>query len=143
MSPSLERNKWVVDGILIDVGFNVLSSGGLFLLPATRSLNMYFTKLLSKKISKRMDGMGNPTSTMGALKFYFPFVDVEYSADLKMVPGNTPLFIPHKNLENMSPKYQTSYKIFEELDDGYTETVQKRPHIYFLLFSKFSLLNTF
>lgn len=141
MGMSPKKTQWVVDGALIDTGSNVISSVGLPLLPSARIVNMRNTEPVLGNNPKRLGGIGSVVSTLGTYLFYFHFGGREYSVNLNVVPGPTPLIISHKDLDGMGLNYQTYYKTIDRPEDGYKEKVEMRNYLPFLLFPKYGYLS--
>lgn len=83
---------------------------------------------------KLINGMGTSVRTLGTFKFYFHFGGKEYTVNLKVVLGPTPLMFPHKDLDYMKLHYRTFHKIIESPEEGYTERIKMRSYLLFMVF---------
>lgn len=119
-----KKNSGIVGGAMIDTGWNVVSSVGLLLLPATRVGNMRNVKPVCIQKLKRSSGIGKSTSTVDILKFYFHFGSREYGVDLNIVSGAMPLIISHQDIENMVRNLQTLHKTIDRAEDCYQEKAE-------------------
>lgn len=66
---------------------------------------------------------------------------MEYTLDLRIVPGHTPLIVSHQNLDQMGISYQTLHKTTERPNDGYSERMEMRNYLSFLNFPRYNFLS--
>ncbi len=68
------------------------------------------------------------------MKLSFVFGGKQYQLDLHVLPGSTPVLFCHKDIDSMGLKYETMYKKMTRESDGYTEVVNMRNGLSFLIF---------
>lgn len=69
MGMSPRNTKWVVDGVMIDTGSNVVSSIGLPLFPAAKVSNMRKWKPVFGENPNRITGISSGTEALGMLEY--------------------------------------------------------------------------
>lgn len=89
----------------------------------------------------QITGTGPSMQTLDTLKFYFYFCGKEYSVTLNILPAPTPLNICHKDMDDVSLNYQKLHKTIESLKDCFTEKVEIRNYLAFLLFAKYDFIS--
>lgn len=70
MSMSQKQTEWVIDGAMLDTGFNILSTVGLPFLPTAKIANIRDISALMRENQKGLEGIGSAITTFEKLKFF-------------------------------------------------------------------------
>lgn len=134
MGVSPRSTNHIVDACLIDTGSSIFSSVGADLQIALCAASA--RPALFEKCVKTMRGIGGITlQTLGTILFWFYFGAELYSVKVYVLPGNTPMILSHRDLDCLGFNYQSFHKIITRMKDGYTESVEMRNNLPFLVFS--------
>lgn len=112
----------------------------MLLLPAVQVANTRNVKPKMEEKEIRLNRIGASVENLGTIRFYFLFWGCEYSLQLNIAPGPTPLIISSKDLDVMRFNYQTLYNVVERPEDVYSKKVQMRSYLPFCVFPKYSFL---
>lgn len=113
-----------------------MSTVGNELVPACLSASVRKTKVV-KTDSRSIIGMGGTTKTKRTMQFWFYFGGRLYHIIDNVFQGRTPVISSHRDLNNMGLNYQSMYKIIERPEDGYTEHVDWRCNLPYLVFTSY------
>lgn len=73
--------------------------------------------------------------TLGTILFWFYFGAEQYFVKFYVLPDNSPMLLSHRDMDWLRLNYQSFQKIITRIDDGYTEAVEMRNNLPFLVFS--------
>ena len=131
-----------VDACLLDTGCNKLSTIGDRLVSAARVASVRSTVPEYKK-SATIHGIGgNTTAIKGKMKFHFLFGGELCTILLHIVAGEDPMLLSHADMDMLGLNYQSGYKIVERMSDHYTQDVEMRNGLPFLVFETVGFLST-
>lgn len=123
-----------VDAAMIDSGSSHLSTIGERLVRAAQMASVRKTKPNYSQV-KSIRGIGNSrVHTKGSMKFYFLFGGEMYSILLYILPGDDPMILSGKDLDELGLNYISYWKLIERVKDSYAEKVDIRNNLPFLVF---------
>lgn len=140
MGMSHKDTDFVIDAILLDTGSSNLSTVGDKFVQAVIVASVKRT-CFNKSVSRNIVGIGGGTKTLGIIVFSFFFGGQICTVDVHVLPGTSPFILSHQDMDRIGINYQSLFKIVERPDDGYSEPVEMRGNLPFLVFSSFGFFS--
>lgn len=133
MGVSTRVSSEIINAVMIDTGSSVITSFGSTRTTALRAASVRPTNTVTS--SRSIRGIGGITMSIGTIQFKFYFGGKLYTGQVHVIPGDTPSILSHRDLGRLELDYWSLYKLVNRPSDGYTEPVEIRNNLRYMVFT--------